>query len=85
VQSLCPGFTYTEFHDVMGADRGLVPRWLWMPAAYVVEKSLEGLEAGRLFVIPNWKYRLGAALGELLPWRWRVKLELASPHKKKAY
>ena len=32
VQSLCPGFTYTEFHDVLGADRNKVPKWLWMNA-----------------------------------------------------
>ncbi|WP_321477955.1 SDR family oxidoreductase [uncultured Paludibaculum sp.] len=82
VQALCPGFTYTEFHDTMGADRAAIPKALWMPADYVVEESLKGLEAGRLFVIPNWKYRLGAAFGELLPWRWRVKLEKASPHKR---
>lgn len=82
VQALCPGFTYTEFHDTMGVNRASIPKTLWMPADYVVEESLKGLESGKLFVIPNWKYRLGAALGELLPWRWRVKLEKASPHKR---
>lgn len=82
VQALCPGFTYTEFHDTLGVDRATIPKALWMPAEYVVEESLKGLEANRLFVIPNWKYRLGAALGEMLPWRLRVKLEKASPHKR---
>lgn len=82
VQSLCPGFTYTEFHDTLGIDRAAIPKALWMPADYVVEESFKGLEANRLFVIPNWKYRLGAAIGELLPWRWRLKLEKASPHKR---
>lgn len=82
VQSLCPGFTYTEFHDTLGVDRASVPKPLWMPADYVVDESLKGLVSGKLFVIPNWKYRLGAALGELLPWPLRVKLERASPHKR---
>ncbi|MBN9660855.1 MAG: SDR family oxidoreductase [Acidobacteria bacterium] len=82
VQSLCPGFTYTEFHDTAGINRAAIPKMLWMPADYVVEESLKGLESGKLFVIPNWKYRLGAAFGELLPWRWRLKLEKASPHKR---
>lgn len=82
VQALCPGFTYTEFHDVLGVDRGKVPRWLWMDAGDVVEASLRGLARGKLFVIPGWQYRLGAALGELLPVSWRLALEKRSPHKR---
>ncbi|MCS7042834.1 MAG: SDR family oxidoreductase [Bryobacteraceae bacterium] len=83
VQALCPGFTYTEFHDVLGVDRNKVPRWLWMDADSVVEASLRGLEAGKLFVIPGWQYRIGAALGELLPFGLRVWLERKSPHKRR--
>lgn len=83
VQALCPGFTYTEFHDVLGVDRGKVPRWLWMEADEVVEASLRGLEIGKLFVIPGWQYRVGAALGELLPFGLRVWLERKSPHKRR--
>jgi hypothetical protein len=82
VQALCPGFTYTEFHDTMGVDRSVVARWLWMPADFVVEESLRGLEARKVFVIPSWKYRLAAAFSELLPMGWRLALERASPHKK---
>lgn len=82
VQALCPGFTYTEFHDTLGVDRNKIPRWLWMPADYVVEESLKGILAGKLFVIPSWKYRLGAAIGELLPVSWRLALERASPHQR---
>lgn len=82
VQALCPGFTYTEFHDTLGVDRRKIPGWLWMPADYVVEESLKGLLSGKLFVIPSWKYRLGAAIGELLPISWRVALEKASPHQR---
>lgn len=83
VQALCPGFTYTEFHDVLGVDRNRVPRWLWMDAGEVVEASLRGLESGKLFVIPGWQYRIGAALGELLPFGLRVWLERKSPHKRR--
>ncbi|MGC8884555.1 MAG: SDR family NAD(P)-dependent oxidoreductase [Bryobacteraceae bacterium] len=83
VQALCPGFTYTEFHDVLGVDRGKVPRWLWMQPDEVVEASLRGLEIGKLFVIPGWQYRIGAALGELLPFGLRVWLERKSPHKRR--
>ena len=40
VQALCPGFTISEFHDVMGAGRGRIP------ARAEAERSLRG--AGRL-------------------------------------
>ncbi len=75
VQALCPGFTYTEFHDVMGMDRGLIPRPLWMSAAEVVDASLAGLDARKLFVIPGWKYRLFVSWLSLLPAGIRLRLE----------
>jgi len=58
VQALCPGFTYSEFHDRLGIDRGPIPKPLWMTADFVVEQSLRGFDRGRLFVIPGWRYRL---------------------------
>jgi short-subunit dehydrogenase len=82
VQALCPGFTYTEFHDVMGMDRAVVPRWLWMNAGDVIDASLAGLRSRRLFVIPGWKYRAFAALFSKLPAPLRVALEGRSPHTK---
>lgn len=67
VQALCPGFTYTEFHDVMGVDRNVVPKSLWMSATDVVAASLRGLERGKLFVVPGWRYKLLWALLRILP------------------
>lgn len=67
VQALCPGFTYSEFHDVMRMDRSVVPKWLWMSADFVVEQSLQGLDRGRLFVIPGWHYRWLVRLLALVP------------------
>ncbi len=83
VQALCPGFTRTEFHDVLGVDRNKIPSWLWLDADTVVEASLRGLESRKLFVIPGWQYRAGAALGELLPIALRLWLERKSPHKRR--
>jgi len=37
MQALCPGFTYTEFHDTMGVSRSGISRSMWMPADFVVE------------------------------------------------
>ena len=65
IQALCPGFTYSEFHDVLGMDRGAIPKSLWLSAERVVRESLEGLESNRLYVIPDWRYRM---LVRLYPW-----------------
>ncbi len=75
VQSLCPGFTRSEFHQVLGVDPAIIPARLWMSADDVVEASLKGLDAGKLFVIPGWKYRLFVAVFPRLPSALRVRLE----------
>jgi hypothetical protein len=67
VQALCPGFTMTEFHEVLGVDRKFISSAWWMPAEDVVEASLRGLESGKLFVVPGWRYKLLVALIRMMP------------------
>jgi short-subunit dehydrogenase len=67
VQALCPGFTRTEFHDVAGMDRAVIPAWLWLKAGDVVAASLHGLDRGTLFVVPGWIYKLIVCLVPALP------------------
>jgi uncharacterized protein len=67
IQALCPGFTYTEFHDVMKMDRNAIPAFLWMPVEKVVTDSLRELQRNRLFVIPGWKYKLLVAVTRSFP------------------
>ena len=57
VQALCPGFTYSEFHDVMGMDRNRIPKFMWCTAEDVVAASLKGLAKGKVVVIPGRFYR----------------------------
>jgi uncharacterized protein len=66
-QCLCPGFTYTEFHDILNIDRGAIPKSLWTSAEDVVDTSLRALDSNRLIVIPGWRYRLGAWVQQKLP------------------
>ncbi len=55
LQALCPGFTYTEFHDVPDAkmDRSLVPRFMWMSADRVVKISLGAMNRRRVICVPG--------------------------------
>jgi hypothetical protein len=58
VQALCPGFTYTEFHDVLNLDRKFVGKSWWMSAESVVDASLQGLERNRWLLVPGLRYKL---------------------------
>jgi uncharacterized protein len=67
--AVCPGFTYSEFHDVMGNREHMnsLPKWLWMDAATVARIGLEGAEAGRTVVIPGAVNKLIALLCSMFP------------------
>jgi short-subunit dehydrogenase len=79
VQALCPGFTYSEFHDVIGIDRSeTAPPFFWLKAEYVVDASLDGLRRRKLFVVPGWQYRFLTALVTRIPTEWRLALESKS-------
>jgi uncharacterized protein len=67
VQALCPGFTHSEFHDVIGMDRSVIPRSLWTTAEDVVDTSLRGLERNRMIVVPGWRYRLFLGIFPRIP------------------
>ena len=76
VQALCPGFTYSEFHDLLHEDRNhIAPPSFWLTADEVVDASLRALARRRLFVIPGWRYKLVVALLTKLPVSWRTRLE----------
>ena len=56
VQSLCPGFTYTEFHDVdsmKGFDRNWFPENWWMTAEEVVTISLDAFRNDAVICVPG--------------------------------
>jgi short-subunit dehydrogenase len=89
VQALCPGFTYTGYHDTPEFQdddyRARIPKFLWMRADAVVDQSLRALARGQVIFIPGFKNRLAALAGRLGimslmsgvvdVWfrRWRVK------------
>lgn len=69
VSALCPGFTYSEFHDVNGT-RGAVskmPKWMWQSADAVVREGLAGVEANEPVVVSGFINRRLAWLSKALP------------------
>jgi short-subunit dehydrogenase len=67
--ALCPGFTYSEFHDVTGS-RDLVskmPRFLWMDAATVAVQGLNAVNAGKAVYVNGWVNGAIKTLFKLLP------------------
>ena len=69
VLALCPGFTYSEFHDANGARSRVqaLPKYLWMDAATVVSEALVALEAGKRVYINGRINKFIAALCKFLP------------------
>lgn len=70
VTALCPGYTYTEFHDVNGSREQVsaaYPRWMWMDADRVARIGWDAVEANRPRVTPGVMNNVLAALGGLLP------------------
>lgn len=69
VLALCPGFTYSEFHDVSGMRERVrhLPRWLWRDAPTVVREGIAAAERGEVVHITGWPNRLIAIAARLLP------------------
>ena len=81
VTALCPGFTYSEFHDVNGTRAvaaATIPPWLWMGAAEVAAAGYEAVEANRAVCVPGAANKALAALAKLVPEEWTLAL-LAGP------
>jgi hypothetical protein len=71
VTAVCPGFTHTEFHDVLGnRDRmNRLPRFMWMDAATVARQGFEASMAGQVVYVNGRVNRAIALLVRLLPER----------------
>ncbi len=55
VSALCPGFTWTEFHDVSGTRKEVsrYPRLMWMDAKTVARRGVRAVERGRIIYVPG--------------------------------
>jgi short-subunit dehydrogenase len=73
VTALCPGFTWSEFHDVTGTRQQMnrMPRWMWMDAPTVARMGFEAVMAGQAIYVTGRVNRTIAALVRHLP-QWLV-------------
>ena len=69
VTALCPGFTYTEFHDVTGTREEMrwLPKMLWLSAERVAREGYDAVMRNRAICIPGAQYKTIVTLARLLP------------------
>lgn len=69
VTALCPGMTYTEFHDVNGMRDKVskLPKGIWLSSGEVARMGVAAVEAGKPRLITGRANRVIAALSKYLP------------------
>lgn len=73
VTALCPGFTWTEFHDTQGTREwaNRLPGFLWQDAGTVVRAGWEAVSAGHPVCVPGVVNKAVASFTKHLPERLR--------------
>ncbi len=69
VTALCPGFTYSEFHDVndMRAQVSRLPKWMWMDADTVARQAYDAVMRGEVVYVNGRMNRMTASLARHSP------------------
>ncbi|MGH6956495.1 MAG: SDR family NAD(P)-dependent oxidoreductase [Caulobacteraceae bacterium] len=77
VSALCPGLTYSEFHDVDGSRARVseaTPTWMWLGADEVAQAGYEAAEANRPMCVTGAPNKAIAAFAKLVPDEWAMAL-----------
>ncbi len=74
--ALCPGFTWSEFHDVTGsrAMMSKLPKWMWMDAETVVRQGLDAVERGEAVHVNGSVNKMIKSLIKLIPDRLALRI-----------
>jgi short-subunit dehydrogenase len=67
--AVCPGFTYSEFHDVLGNREHMkkLPAWMWQDAATVARQGIDAAAQGREVLVTGGVNKAIVALCRVLP------------------
>ena len=73
--ALCPGFTYTEFHDVLGNRENMskLPSFMWQSAQQVCTAGLDAVERNKPMMVPGAFNKTAAVLCRVLPYSMTSK------------
>ena len=76
VTALCPGFTYSEFHDVNNTREIIsqLPDYFWLDAKDVVGDTIKAMSAENVVpvVVPGRQYKLVVFTNRYLPWLAKI-------------
>ncbi|HEX7485697.1 MAG TPA: SDR family oxidoreductase [Vicinamibacterales bacterium] len=83
VTALCPGFTYSEFHDANGmrGEVSQLPKWMWMDADTVAKQAYDAVVRGDIVCINGRVNRATVLLARYAP-DWLVNQVLKRVAKK---
>lgn len=71
VTAVCPGLTYSEFHDVLGVRKAMsrIPSFMWMDADTVARKGIEAVMRGEPMYVNGAVNRLIVGGARHFPYR----------------
>jgi short-subunit dehydrogenase len=87
VTALCPGFTYSEFHDVLGvrAEVSKMPKIMWRAADVVAREGFDAVMNGETVKVNGWANQAVVTLCRTLP-AWAIRmLSPAAAMRRKAF
>ena len=84
VSALCPGFTYSEFHDVNGTREMVssLPAYLWLDVKDVVKTAINAMATDPVkpVIIPGFQYKCIVFVNRHLPWLARFLTNRNAKH-----
>lgn len=74
--AVCPGFTWSEFHDVNGSRplMNKLPSWMWLQPDRVAKEGIDALMAGKVVQVSGGVYKLIHLMTKLLPERLLLRM-----------
>jgi short-subunit dehydrogenase len=74
--AVCPGFTWSEFHDVNGSRplMAKMPRWIWLQPDRVAREGVDAVLRGTVVQVSGLQYKAIHLLTKLLPERLLLRM-----------